>query len=716
MDLRTLRKLTAVAFVVMILGFLILPLSAYGQGTEPVPATNPGTNLSTYEQQYQSQILQLQAELDALALRTDPADNGTIATILGIVAELLSLKLHEPASTAPAAQASGQAQATGVGNAAGDVARDQAITAIDYASRFMKNFTTEKGNKWNRLRDEIFVPIALLLLLPGAILTQVKAIVSAGAPVVGQTMPFEGIQRALIAMFLIPGTYLIVNYGIDFANSVQYTVATEYHRLFGTDMYKDAICAEIRAFGVRYLPENEGSLNTPPPDQSATNNGPFSQTEGRLWGKLEDPCAGLRRVPANRDDASMPASAIAARTMMNATNASINTCWAILCAFQMAFFYYLYFVGPIMAALWVWPQKQFRDAFPSWVDGVITLCFWSLFWHTTILLMACFKGTDDTGLFIMSALNFLATACVKHAFDFGGLVRAAGAKAAEIIEKAGKEGGGGGGGGGSSSNANPDASTETGGNQQMPPIFVTQSEVPASADPNQQDPGPTLMFLDNENDGWVDGIWNPDTQSYDAAPQGLFLVSTTMSNEAVDNGLPPLAVSESGAPPVMIASGGRLAFLNSEGEYTIPTEYSEAQNVEVPKYVIAADGRVAMWNGSNYIVPQIDTGNGIVDQYQYDPQGYLLSYDSSTGQYVPLSASLGTTPPPNDNTVTSNYNEAGVLERNSIDSLIGVGIQPVFALPVASTSSPTNNALSSALGKANAPALGAQPVGEVTTV
>ncbi len=88
----------------------------------------------------------------------------------------------------------------------------------------------------------------------------------------------------------------------------------------------------------------------------------------------------------------MPASSIAARLMMNASNAGITTAWSILCAFQMAFFYYLYFIGPIMAALWVWPMKQLRDAFPSWVEGVVTLCFWSLFWHTTILLMACFKG------------------------------------------------------------------------------------------------------------------------------------------------------------------------------------------------------------------------------------------------------------------------------------------------------------------------------------
>jgi hypothetical protein len=79
-----------------------------------------------------------------------------------------------------------------------------------------------------------------------------------------------------------------------------------------------------------------------------------------------------------------------------------------------------------------------RDAFGNWCEGVLTLCFWNLFWTTTICLLGCFKGTDDTGLFMVTALNFLATGSVKHAFDFAGLVKAAGMKAAELGEKMGK--------------------------------------------------------------------------------------------------------------------------------------------------------------------------------------------------------------------------------------------------------------------------------------
>jgi hypothetical protein len=82
-----------------------------------------------------------------------------------------------------------------------------------------------------------------------------------------------------------------------------------------------------------------------------------------------------------------------------------------------------------MAALWVWPVAQLRSAFPSWVEGVVTICFWSLFWNTAVLLMACFRGIDETGTVVMTAINFLTTASVQYAFDFAGIIKDAGQQA-----------------------------------------------------------------------------------------------------------------------------------------------------------------------------------------------------------------------------------------------------------------------------------------------
>lgn len=335
----------------------------------------------------------------------------------------------------------------------GDMEKQQAGSAIDYVRTALNNFTVDADNQWNQLRNQLFLPIAILLLLPGAIATQVKATVAQGFPIFGEVSPVEGLYRSIVAIFLIPGTYLIVNYGIDLSNSMAYSIQQRYHEVFGTDMYRDAECAHIRAFGTRLPNENLGYIPnsvSQMAQNSATPRGKFEQ--GNVDVKLEDPCAGVYNVSPDKANEKVPYSVNAQRAAYNGAGAALAMTWNILCAFQMCYLYYLWFVGPIMAALWVYPVTQLRSAFPNWCEGVITLCFWSLFWNTVVLLMACFRGIDDTGTIIMEALNFLSTACVKYAFDFGSLVKAAGAEAGKMAEKAAssaKGGGGGSSGGGS---------------------------------------------------------------------------------------------------------------------------------------------------------------------------------------------------------------------------------------------------------------------------
>jgi hypothetical protein len=358
----------------------------------------------------------------------------------------------------------------------GDMAKNQAGCALDFCRTSLENFTVNAGNKWNKLRNELFMPMAVLLLLPGAVATQAKATVAQGFPIFGEVSPIEGIYRSIVSIFLIPGTYLIVNYGIDVSNSISYTIQSEYRRIFGTDMYRDAMCAQIRAYGVRLPSENLGHIPGQPGQMQGKGKGPRAKYEGKnLDVKLEDPCAGLYEAPQQKANEKVPYVVNSQRAAYNGMGSALAMTWNILCAFQMCYLYYLWFVGPIMAALWVWPVKQLREAFPNWCEGVITICFWSLFWNTTVLLMACFRGIDDTGTVIMSALNFLSTACVKFAFDFAGLVKAAGAEAGKMAEKAGKggggKGGGGGGGGGGSGKSSGGSPQHKGGgqDQQRPP-------------------------------------------------------------------------------------------------------------------------------------------------------------------------------------------------------------------------------------------------------
>lgn len=473
--------------------------------------------------------------------------NSHQAAVMKNKAEWQVAKSKKPVNAIPQAQATQQAQANQAGNNAGDIAREQAIQAIDYCQRVMKNFTTEGGNRWNRLRDGFFVPMALLLILPGAVLTQVRAIIAQGNPVmVGHASPLEGIQRAIIGIFLVPSTYLVVNYSIDLGNSLQYTIASEYRRIQGTDMYQDAMCAEIRAFGVRYVSENEGSLaNLPQADTSPRGNEPFAKGEGMMWGKLVDPCVGLNEVPANRDDNCMSQGSLGMRMAMNMSNAGINTAWSILTAFQMAFMYYLYFVGPIMAALWTWPMKLFKDAFPAWCEGVVTLAFWSFFWNVVILIIALSKSEASSGLYIVTACNFLATASVRYAFDFAGLMRGAAAEAeklgAKAAQKAGKGGGKGGSKGGQSSGtpASTPAATPAAAPAAVP--ATTPAPVPAVA-ARSLIPKPTAVAAKR---------FDQFGQELDANGVPKFLTTKSFAPAAQPVFMHPL-------PPLDVASTGKL--------------------------------------------------------------------------------------------------------------------------------------------------------------
>lgn len=351
---------------------------------------------------------------------------------------LVAKTVQYPLNAADQARAEFTAQMTALGNAAGDVAKEQAASAIEYCAKFMENFTAQPGSKWNQIRESLFVPIGLLLLLPGAILSQIRATVGFGMPL-QTTNPFDGLLRSVVAIFLIPATYLVVNYSIDFSNSITFTLASEYQRIFSSNVYNDAVCSEIRAFPVRGPKENQnaGIAETWPQTESTS----FERLEKNLYkSKIDDPCSGAYSAPESRTDEGMPLSSVFGRLLAFGGNALLTSAWNVLCAFQMAYMLYLFWVGPVVAGLWVWPIKQFRDALPNWVEGVITLAFWSLFWNTAILLMACFKGMADTGTVYETALNFLATASVKYAFDFAGLIKAAGQEASKATGVAGSSG------------------------------------------------------------------------------------------------------------------------------------------------------------------------------------------------------------------------------------------------------------------------------------
>jgi hypothetical protein len=444
--------------------------------------------------------------------------------ILGLAGAFQQLKAaNMPGASAEQAKVNQNAEKGQTADNLAGMEREQAATAIDFVRSYLENFTTNSGNKWNRLRDSLFVPMAILLLLPGAVLAQVKSIVSQGFSVLGDVNPWDGIMRAIVGIFLIPATYLVMNYGIDVANSLTKTISDQYHNIFGTDMYEDAFSGHVRAFPIR-LPEENYSVI---PNIEATmfnyyGNSPLAKLEGKLLAvKYEDPVANIYDVPPDRAAETVPFLVNEARLMYNRINAGLAFAWTILCAVQQCYLYYLWFVGPVVAALWVYPMGQLRQALPNWVEGVISLCFWSFFWSTTILLMACFRGVDDTGTIVFTALNMLALGSVKFAFDFSGLVKDAGREAARLAEKASRLAASGGG--------KPSPSPGPGPNPKPGPN--------PDPDPDKIDPLNPLA----QNALGTDSTGSPT------------MLASSSSTTATSNSLSPQgsSVSDAGLPPPM---------------------------------------------------------------------------------------------------------------------------------------------------------------------
>lgn len=332
-------------------------------------------------------------------------------------------QLYDPEKVMWLATGIGGVQANSAANSLANMSVNQNLNAIDYVRQPIANFTAEPDNVWQRVRYELFIPMAVLLLLPGAVLAQVKAIVAQGMPVLGQTSPFDGIIRSIIAIFLIPGSFLVINYGIDVANSLTYTIADEYHRIFGSDMYRDAKCTIIRAYGINDPGSNKNAIDSSETPQIIQHDVWAPEESLSLTQRLNDPCVGVdeSRLGDEEAVAAKPVN----RALMNGAGAGMGLSWNVLCAFQMVFLYYLWCMGPVAAALWVWPIGKLRSAFGSWVEGVIILCFWALFWNTAIFLLAAFKGVGDQGTVYVSALLWLCNQCVKSAFDFAQLVSGA---------------------------------------------------------------------------------------------------------------------------------------------------------------------------------------------------------------------------------------------------------------------------------------------------
>lgn len=200
-----------------------------------------------------------------------------------------------------------------------------------------------------QIHKSVFVPLALLLLLPGVLFTQIKAYLKnslLASRDEDTCSPFTGLLRAVVAVFLIPATQLIVSYGIDVGNSMT-----------------DAVQRELSL-------QNISSWAAQQTSSIAHTNTGFAEQR------------------AHEQQTTLAATQDA---IVGTLSLLLNYALAVLLDFQLVLICYLFLMGPIAATFFAYPSgvsKLFKPVFANWVDAITTLVLWRFWWCVILLCMS----------------------------------------------------------------------------------------------------------------------------------------------------------------------------------------------------------------------------------------------------------------------------------------------------------------------------------------
>jgi hypothetical protein len=331
------------------------------------------------------------------------------------------------------------------GSSAGEDSQVQSQTAFESYIDYLINVANEEAGAacssravsktyanvvWmvQQMYKQCYIPMAILLLLPGAIITQVKVFTHTGffveprMPDPDLASPFIGIARAMVAIFLIPATQLAVSYCIDIGNSLE-DVCQPYVSLPLIEMW----CQEQ----IQVLdPNQQGN-----PVQNIPNI-PQAPYRGKFAGM---PVGGAILEQMSDMD-------IALMELVNECYHMLSMGMCVISGFQLVMMCYLFLLGPLAAAFFAWPQvgrTLFRQAFSVWLDAVVVLSLWKFWWNVTLVCMTVrleSGGVDPYNPFeVYYLIAFFAILLVMpfNPFDFHGsaLVGFIEGKAAGVVGK-----------------------------------------------------------------------------------------------------------------------------------------------------------------------------------------------------------------------------------------------------------------------------------------
>ncbi len=300
-----------------------------------------------------------------------------------------------------------------------------------------------------KLYKLVFVPMAVLFLLPGAVLTQMKVVISQGFKFQADdvTSPFEGIIRVMIAVFLIPATQLIVSYSIDIGNSMAYTVA-QWVDINNTILpWANEMTYNVSNANNALVPQNSssssgggagGALSGAIGGGGGSGGGGSSGFGGFLSGLVSSASSSISSwlssiapswaqsmfswLSGSSGVSSAGGTGVAAgqlkqqsvventsylsammQLIFNVLEWFFSQMLLILGAFQLVYMCYLFLLGPISAAFYAWPTIQsssgvlFRNVFSGWVTAVITVALWRFYWMVILAIMSVYAA-DQQGV------------------------------------------------------------------------------------------------------------------------------------------------------------------------------------------------------------------------------------------------------------------------------------------------------------------------------
>jgi hypothetical protein len=270
-----------------------------------------------------------------------------------------------PQAAADKAKAGGQSQCQGAGEAgaAGTVEGLEQALMVMFLPTSTVNVANEQAGTpgstltpfrplsqaiWmvQKMYKQVFMPIAILLLLPGALVLNIKVMLQAGIKNGSDedtTSPFSAIMRSMIAVFLIPATQLIVSYASDIGSSMTHEVA-------GATKVMALVAWAKTAMGESMTPLNGEAAGT----------------------------------------SNMQAGKAMFAAVLNTVSMTLAYGLLMLIAFQITIMCYLMCMGPIAAAFYVWPTgvgRLFKPVFANWVDAVINIALWKFWWCVIVLCM-----------------------------------------------------------------------------------------------------------------------------------------------------------------------------------------------------------------------------------------------------------------------------------------------------------------------------------------